>query len=91
MNLKKFPWVFWIRISIRKRWFAFFWKSRGANVFDIQIWIFNITIGIPWSTLPLESDFRDYKTLKYAKKTNDSFKNKRFTLQIGSYEGFIVE
>lgn len=91
MNFEKFPWMFWIRISIRKQWFAFFWKSRLANCLDIQIWIFNIIIGIPWSKNPLQQQMKDYKTLRFAKNTNDGIKKSRFSFQIGSYEGFVVE
>jgi hypothetical protein len=41
-------WVFWINISIRKKWFRKLWKTRGANFLDIQFFCFYVTIGMPW-------------------------------------------
>lgn len=91
VSLTKFPWIFWIAISIRKKWFAFFWKERLANCLNIQIWIFNIKIGIPWSKNYLQQQMKDYKTLKFSKNTNEGMKKSRLSFQIGSYEGFFVE
>lgn len=43
-----YPWVFWINISYRPKWFKMFWKTRGANYIEYQVLILKITIGRPW-------------------------------------------
>ena len=41
-------WVFWIQIQKREGFFKRFWKSRGSNGLDIQIYNWHISIGLPW-------------------------------------------
>lgn len=46
-KVEKIDWVFWIVIE-KREWFTNFWKSRGANAIDIQIYNYRIGIGLPW-------------------------------------------
>lgn len=45
---KKVDWVFWFTIEKRKGWFKKFWKTRGSNFMEIQIYDYKISIGMPW-------------------------------------------
>ncbi len=56
----KVTWVFWINLSIRKNWFKFFWKTRGANYLEVQLWIFKLSIGLPWHKEVVKAQIRDY-------------------------------
>lgn len=47
-ELSKCSWVFWFEIRYRPNWFSRFWKNRGANFKDYQIWKFHVSIGRPW-------------------------------------------
>lgn len=64
-----YPWVFWVNIGWRK-WFTFFWKTRGANFMDIQIWRMHISIGMPWYKGYLKGCQRDHGSAKNIHKTN---------------------
>lgn len=80
------PWVFYIDIKIRKNWFSYWWKTRGSNALEIQIWIFCITIGMPWHYSVVRYYLRLYGGLNQLKLSNDSFTKKRFSLLIGKYK-----
>ena len=45
---KKIDWVFWLTVQKREGWFTKFWKSRGSNAMEIQIYDYRISIGLPW-------------------------------------------
>jgi hypothetical protein len=45
---KKVGWVFWFTVEKRKGWFKKFWKTRGSNYMEFQIYDWKITIGLPW-------------------------------------------
>ena len=47
-KMKKVDWVFWVTIQKRKGWFKKFWKTRGSNCMEIQIYDYKISIGLPW-------------------------------------------
>lgn len=79
----KFPWVFWIRFE-KRQWFSKLWKSRGANFMDIQIFNIHISIGMPWKKMYMNSNMRDYRSLKHMKHTNSVNRNKG--IQIGNYD-----
>jgi hypothetical protein len=81
-----FPWIFWLDIRIRKDWFSYWWKSRGSNCINFQVWIFDISIGRPWKKNALLSNVRDYNSLDSAKNTNNSNLKAPFAFQIGSYK-----
>lgn len=81
-----FPWVFWISIDIRKNWFSYWYKSRGSNAIEFQVWIFRISIGRPWIKRVLLGQLRDYNSLEYTKETNNNNLNNPFSFQIGSYK-----
>lgn len=83
---KKFPWVFWVNISIRKDWFSYWWKSRGSNCLNLQVWIFSISIGRPWINHVLEDKIKDFGSLDSAKKVNDNNLTAPISFQIGKYE-----
>lgn len=46
-RVEKIDWVFWVFIE-KREWFTNFWKSRGSNCLDIQIYNYHIGIGLPW-------------------------------------------
>lgn len=72
------PWVFWFDISIRKKWFSNYWTTRGANFFEMQLWIFKISIGRPW----IKSEHFGYDHVKKANKDN---LRAPFSFLIGKY------
>jgi len=43
----KVDWVFWVNVE-KREWFKKFWKSRGSNCLDIQIFNWYISIALPW-------------------------------------------
>jgi hypothetical protein len=45
--MNKVDWIFWVSIE-KREWFKNFWKSRGSNCVDIQIYNYHISIGLPW-------------------------------------------
>jgi hypothetical protein len=65
-----YPWVFWITIRYRPRWFKRFWESRGANYVEYQLWVFQVIIGRPWLRGPVESHQRDFGSAKYVHNCN---------------------
>jgi hypothetical protein len=65
-----YPWVFWVRISYRPKWFSRRWSTRGANFKEIQLWVFKISIGRPWLKGPIEAHIRDYGSTQYVHDTN---------------------
>ena len=69
-KMKKPSWVFWLNISIRKHWFSKWWKSRGANSIDIQVWIFHINIGLPWHKNVLRYELEMFGNYDNLEKTN---------------------
>ena len=83
--IKRLPWVFYLNIKVRRNWFSYWWSTRGANFKEIQIWIFQINIGMPWLELPLKSNIRDYGTLQGVKKINDGMLKKKWSWRIGTY------
>lgn len=66
----KQPWVFWFRISIRKDWFKYWWKTRGSNYIEFQVWILRISIGLPWHKNVKEYYLNQYGNLNHLDKTN---------------------
>jgi hypothetical protein len=79
------PWVLYIDIKVRKDWFSYYWSTRGSNFKEIQLWILQINIGMPWLETPLKSNIRDYGTLEGVKKTNDGMLKRKWSVQIGTY------
>ena len=68
--MSKIPWVFWINVSIRREWFSYWWKTRGSNFVEYQVWIFKISIGRPWLRSVVESKIRDYGNIDTILETN---------------------
>lgn len=83
--INHYPWVFWLRFE-KRDWFTNFWKSRGANCLDIQIYKLHISIGMPWHTEVLRKAEVNYplEGLDHCKKTNESF-TKWYQFHVGSY------
>jgi beta-lactamase class D len=77
-----YPWVFWIYIQWRPKWFAFWWKTRGANAWDCQIWKFHISIGMPWFIGYVEANQRDYGSAKHIHETNKCNAKRPFSILI---------
>lgn len=77
---RKVGWVFWIKIEYRKNWFSFFWKTRGANYIEFQIWVFKISIGLPWKKRVVNGYTRVNKHLKIIKDTNENNAKMRFAI-----------
>ena len=70
VDAKKVPWVFWIQVR-RRKWFKWFWKSRGANHLDIQIIWFHVSIGMPWNQSNVRSELSQWGNLNNIEKTNN--------------------
>lgn len=85
-EVKSFPWVLWLNITIRRNWFTNLWYTRGSNFFEAQVWIFKISIGMPWIKDVLVGKIRDYGSLKTAKETNEGILKNTKSIQIGNYE-----
>lgn len=51
----------------------------------MQVWIFQINIGMPWNENILRSKIIDYGTLKSIKETNDGHLKRKWSWQIGTY------
>jgi hypothetical protein len=68
--MKKHSWVFWINISIRKQWFSYWWKTRGSNHIEFQVWIFKINIGQPWVDSVLKYHLENDGSLNYIDRIN---------------------
>ena len=88
MDLKKYPWVFWITIQLRTDWFKRLWYTRGANNIEIQFIIWCITIGLPWVPHVLKGKIRDYGNLDTAMEINTSCIIYKYSFPIGSYTKF---
>jgi hypothetical protein len=87
IDISKFPWIAWFRIEIRKDWFCFFFKTRGSNFLEFQIWIFKISIGMPWKKHVLEYWYQHNKLMKHQIKTNQNmYYSPMITFQIGEYK-----
>lgn len=85
-EMSDYPWVLWIKISIRKDWFTHLWYTRGANACDIQLWKIRIQIGLPWIKDAVISNFRDYRTDKTMMSANTGiYQNTFFSMVIGRY------
>ena len=84
--ITSYPWVFWIRFETRD-WFTNFWKSRGSNCLDIQIYKLHISIGMPWHQEVLKKQKENYplQGLNHCKEANESF-TKWYHFHIGSYD-----
>lgn len=74
-------WVFWINFSFRK-WFKFYWTTRGANFKEIQIWRLRISIGRPWLDCYVKSQHRDYSSTKYITQTNKDNLKRLFAFKV---------
>ena len=86
-DIKNYPWIFRINISLRTNWFKLFWSIRGANFFEIQLIIFKIQIGIPWHEEFLQTHLDLYKNLDKIRETNDGFlKHNKIATQIKKYD-----
>lgn len=83
--IKRLPWVLYISIKVRRNWFSYWWSTRGSNFKEVQIWIFQINIGMPWNENALKSKVRDYGSLEGVKKINDEHLKRKWTWQIGTY------
>lgn len=59
-NIAKVDWVFWVQIEKREGFYKKFWKSRGSNCIDIQIYNYRISIGLPWHPQVLEKANENY-------------------------------
>ena len=81
----RYPWVFWVSISIRKEWFSYWWKTRGSNFIEFQVWIFKINIGMPWQKSP-RMYYNKMNELRNMKKTNENCLKAPFSFLIGSYD-----
>ncbi len=83
--ISSYPWVFWVRFE-KRNWFCNFWKSRGSNCLDIQIFKLRISIGMPWHKEVLRKASVNYpmEGLNHCRKTNETF-TKWYHLHIGSY------
>jgi hypothetical protein len=81
--IRNFPWVFWVTVE-RRKWFKMFWKSRGANFLNLQIFCFYISIGMPWKKSVLKKAEINYplKGLNHFLEINKSF-NKWYHIHIG--------
>jgi hypothetical protein len=69
-NTSKFPWVIWFKVSIRRKWFSYWWKTRGANFLELQVWIFKISIGMPWAADAVHRFRKDYGSHDHIRETN---------------------
>lgn len=84
--IKNFPWILHLKVEVRKDWFSKLWKTRGANYLELQVWIFKITIGMPWIKDVLADYLANYKSLDIPKATNNSFLAHSPSIQIGNYK-----
>ena len=80
----KFPWVFWLSISWRPNWFKYFWSTRGANFYELQIWKFKVSIGRPWILDVIHNYRKDYGTLNHVRETNRLNLKRKASLLIGN-------
>jgi hypothetical protein len=70
---QKIDWVFWITIQKREGWFKKFWKTRGSNAMEIQIYNYRISIGLPWHPEVIRKADVNYpmEGVNYMIKTNE--------------------
>lgn len=85
-NTSKLPWVFWISIRIRRKWFSYWWKTRGANFIEFQVWIFKITIGRPWHKDAVHRFRKDYGTHNHIREVNRDNLKYWFSIPIGKHK-----
>lgn len=84
--MNKFPWVFWINITKRPQWFSYWWKTRGSNYIEFQVWKFSISIGMPWHQSVLNYMASDpLRGLSSAKATNEANQKGKYSFLIGRY------
>lgn len=90
IDLKKFPWIFWLHISFYnpKKWFTPFWSTRGSNHYQLKCYCIEISIGRPWIEDVLKRQLEFDNKLTSAKNTNNSNLNARFSIRIGNYKKF---
>lgn len=69
-EIANYPWVFWLTIRWRPKWFKKFWKTRGGNYLEYQFLWWQISIGRPWLKSNLDSKVESYGSAKYVHKTN---------------------
>jgi hypothetical protein len=81
-KISKLPWVFWISISIRLKWFKCFWKTRGSNYVEYQVLIFKISIGRPWLMDAVHSHRKNYSSHDYIRDTNKANLKQPFSFLI---------
>lgn len=79
-----FPWVFWISFSYRPQWFSKWWRTRGANYVEYQVWLFRITIGRPWFDGAAFGSRRDYGSYNQMRETNENNLRQPFSFLVGS-------
>lgn len=73
VDAKKVPWVFWIKISLKKSgWFKSFWKTRGANFINIVLFRkIHVSIGRPWRQININYNLSEHGNLNSIQKTNE--------------------
>ena len=87
IDIDNFPWIAWLRIEIRRNWFCFFSKTRGSNFMEYQIWIFKISIGMPWKKHVLNYWHQYDRLMRQPIETNQNmFHSPMITFQIGEYK-----
>lgn len=69
-ELANYPWVFWLQIQYRPKWFSKCWKTRGSNYVEYQIWVFKISIGKPWLKCAVDSHQSSYGSAMHVHKCN---------------------
>lgn len=69
-ELANYPWVFWLKISYRPKWFSKWWKTRGSNAVEYQVWVFKISIGQPWLKCAVDAHQSSYGSAMYVHKCN---------------------
>lgn len=86
-----YPWVMRFSVKWRPNWFSWFWTTRGSNFRDLQIGPLVFGFGRPWLNTVLQANLRDYRTLEYVQRSNETFFNgerKSWRKLIGKYEDF---
>lgn len=81
-EVANYPWVFWLSVRWRPRWFKKFWGTRGANYAEYQFLWWQISIGKPWLKMFVDSSQRDYGSAKYVHKSNQENLKQTFSFLI---------
>lgn len=69
-EIANYPWVFWLSIRWRPKWFKRFWKTRGANYSEYQFLWWAISVGRPWLKMYVDSNRDNYGSAKYIHDSN---------------------